>query len=106
MDTSVRRRLLWLATLLLVAGLAAGFWPLSSQGAKCGTAYVNGRTSVDAEIDSLRADVGVPAEANDCDGARSTWRTVSVVLLVAGGVLLAGGWVAAGAGRPRRDDDG
>lgn len=104
METSVQRRLFWLAALLLVAGLAVGIFPVSSNNIDCGSAYFAASDDTAELINSVRADVGVPLESNDCDGVRSTWRTVSIVLVVGGGVLLAGGWVAAGAGRPRHED--
>jgi hypothetical protein len=106
METSVHRRLYWLAVLLLAVGLlGGGIFPVSSGGTSCGSAFFDRTgTSTDVEIDSLAGQSGVQLGAGDCDGARSTWRTIYIVALVAGGVLLAAGWVTAGAGRSRRDD--
>lgn len=104
METSVRRRLYWLAALLLAAGLlGGGILPVSSGGNSCGSAFFDRTsTSANGEVDSLVALNGVQLGANDCDGARSTRRTMYLVLAGAGAVLLAAGWVTAG--RSRRED--
>lgn len=107
MEPSVHRRLYLLAALLLAVGLVGGgILPVSSGGTSCGSAFFDRtETSTAVNIDGLLDESGVQLGAGDCDGARSKWRTIYVVALVAGGVLLAGGWVTAGAGR-RRGDDG
>ena len=106
MDANVRRRLYLVAALLIAVGLLAGtIVPLSSQGTNCGSAFFDRtRTDTAVELRELGEAYGVDPTPHDCDGVRSMWRTVYIALMVGGGVLLVAGWVAAGAGRPRRED--
>lgn len=94
---SVSRRLLVIGAVLLLAGLGVGFWPFSSGGVGCGSAFA-GPDETDSMIAGIRAGAGLISDDN-CDGDRSTVRLVAIGLLAAGGVSAIGGWVAAGSGK-------
>lgn len=95
---STRVRLVILGAVLVLAGLGAGFWPLSSAAAKCGSAFHAASYVGDAriELDRAAAQAGVMPPPVDCDGERADVRWIAVGLLVVGGAMLAAGWVVAG----------
>jgi hypothetical protein len=76
--------LVFVAVLLLVAGSATGFMPVTSHGEACGSAFATGSTLG-------QAFAGV---ADSCSDLRSILRIPAITLLVAGGItLLAAGWI-------------
>lgn len=89
----MRVKLLIVGGVLLLAGLVAGFYPLSATSlhVHCGTAFLG--ASADDEAVQQVAHVSA-----DCADQRSTMRAVALVLLGAGCVSLVGG-VAAGSRR-------
>jgi hypothetical protein len=89
-------RLFIIGAVLLLAGLCAGFFPFSSSGMPCGSAFLD--PSKGAILNAAIHDVAGLADEN-CDGDRHQLRLVAIGLLVAGGVVAAGGWVVAGAGK-------
>jgi hypothetical protein len=106
MDTSVRRRLLYaLASTLIVAGVLLGvLYPLSSNGVRCGTAFIDRtRTDTAAELNRLGAGYGVDPTPQACDSVRSKWRTLSLAVAGGGAILLAVGWMATGSRRSSRE---
>jgi hypothetical protein len=90
-DVTASMRLFVLGGLLVLAGLGAGFWPLSttSIGLACGSAF----TGVTADQVIVETGGGV---VSDCANDRNLMRIVAVGLLVAGGVSAAAGWRVAG----------
>jgi hypothetical protein len=95
---SVRQRLYLLGGGLLLLGLAAGFIPfVSSHGVGCGSAFIYQRdtTSDAAKLDIQESWYGVDGGV-DCSASRNPFRYLAIALLAAGGVCVAGGWVAAG----------
>lgn len=73
---------------LLAAGLIVGFaLPVNSGEYDCGSAFVEGG---DLAVDELTDAMLGGSGTSDCDSARSSARTLPVVLLILGGVALAG----------------
>lgn len=102
-EWSSAKRLVVLGLAVVFAGLVVGCIPKSSEGHSCGTAFWPDDSDEFAqEMDSLRADYGVLSSGvPDCGAARSETRNVALVLVGAGVLGLAGGWVVSGR-RPRR----
>lgn len=84
----MQRVALLIGAALVAAGLIAGFGiSVHSAGQDCGSAFrERGGLEVDQLSDSM---LGKP-DSSDCDAARSSARTLPVVLLVLGGVSLVG----------------
>ena len=97
----VMGRLLAVGLVLACAGVIWGVVPVSRGGLDCGSGFI-GPDEMSQDINDLRVGFGA-SDADACDGARSSRRTVAFVLLGAGGLVVVGGWVVAGA--RTRDED-
>lgn len=72
----------WISAALLVAGLAIGFAvPVNDGDYECGTAF---KESGDLYTDELTDTMTGGDGLNDCDGKRSSAKTLPILLLILG----------------------
>ncbi len=89
------KTLAFIAALVLAVGAVAGFVPVSSQGANCGSAFVKSDDAYGADLGA--ALLGETGDASQgCTDLRSLVRIPAVAFLVAGGILLIASGVASG----------
>lgn len=85
----------WIGGALLLAGVVVGFLPTSAGGASCGSAFLPSSAARVADFrDALTGATG--DRAATCVDRRSLLRVPAVALLVIGGGLGLAGWHVAG----------
>lgn len=90
--------------LMLAAGLVAGFVPVSSQGANCGSAFHKSDDADVSDLTNTMTGYGSTSAADSCDSLRSVVRIPALALIGVGLVLgLAALVVAEGVSRKRVD---